>query len=534
LRANTLLRVCGAIAVATSVSQFAARSSDDEADSIAGEDMRPVPLPTPRNSLTRQESGFGAFGGSGGGSDRAAMRTCALFPLPLPPGLAWLQLPPWVCPPSDEPSPAAPPLERSRSAPLPQFAELSPEVPGWLEVVREPASTTTLNLSPDSGAKGVAMDETLLGASKRACGSLLHLDLTGCVKVTPAAVLAVCQANPRMQHIRAARGGAWGAGAVSQVLAACPELKALEVDVACRRVDDTVASLLTQPTVRLRQLTALSKMSITTMTEQLAPHLPHSSLRRLVLANCLIGPDGAKVLAKALLNDASPKAPLRHLSLYNCAIGPAGARAMGEMLRSNSTLRGLDLGWNAIADEGSIAVTRALQRGNSTLKELSLARNGLRMDAAREIGVMIGTNSSLEVLCLADNDMGPAAGKLIAASLKRNRSLQQFSCPGNALGDAGKDFAAAMRESKSLWKVELHNNALPEAVARELAVLSLQALLRGDPRFDSEEDAAFGEVDVEVDAVHAGDESAHESDSSGSEDGESSDSDAGEPTPGDA
>jgi Ran GTPase-activating protein (RanGAP) involved in mRNA processing and transport len=254
-----------------------------------------------------------------------------------------------------------------------------------------------------------------------------------------------------------------------------------------------------------------------------------------VLANCLIGPDGAKAIAKALLHDASlPKAQLRHLNLYNCAIGPAGGRAMGEMLRSNSTLRGLDLGWNALEDEGAIAVVRALQRNNSTLKELSLARNGLRVDAAREIGTMMSTNSCLEVLSLADNDMGPAAGKLVAAALKRNRSLQQFSCPGNSLGDAGKDFVSTMRDSKSLWKVELHNNGLPESVARELAVLSLQALLRGDPRFDSEEDAAFGEVELEVDAPHPGDDSAHESDTSGSEDGESSDSDAGEPTPGDA
>jgi hypothetical protein len=61
--------------------------------------------------------------------------------------------------------------------------------------------------------------------------------------------------------------------------------------------------------------------------------------------------------------------------------------------------------------------------------------------------------------------------------------------------------------------------------SRELAVLALQALLKGDPRFDSEEDEAFGEVDLEgEEAAAPGDESAHASDSSGSEDGESEDS----------
>jgi hypothetical protein len=81
-----------------------------------------------------------------------------------------------------------------------------------------------------------------------------------------------------------------------------------------------------------------------------------------------------------------------------------------------------------------------------------------------------------------------------------------------------------MRESKSLWKIDIHNNEMPDGISRELAVLALQALLRGDPRYDSDDDERFELPEIEVDEAQAGDESASESDSSGSEDGESEDS----------
>ena len=468
-------------------------------------------------------------GGGGGGGGNQSMRNCSLIPVPLPPALGWLPLPPWLCPPAPAPAAVAAPPKMI----IPHFAELNPPLAGWLEVMREPSSAT-LDLSQASGNKGDANDETMLNVSKRACGSMITLDVTGCAKITPAAVLSVCQANPRLQLVRAARGPHWGAGAITQVIAACPELKALEVDAACRRVDDTLLRLLVNPTLRLRELVALTKMTGATVTDMLAPQLRHSSLRRLVLTNCGIGVLGAKALAEVLSETATaPAPPLRHLNLYCCNIGAAGGRALGEMLRHNHTLRSLDLGFNNLCDEGAIAVARALQRGNATLKELSLARNNIRTDACRELGTMLEKNSCLESLSVADNDFGPVAGKLLAAALRRNRTLQQLACQGNRLGDTGRDFAAVMRDSKTLWKIDLHNNAMPEAVGRELAVLSLQALLRGDPRFDSDEDGAFEAVDIEFD-VHEGDngptdtQSPHASDSSGSEDGESEDSDPGE------
>jgi Ran GTPase-activating protein (RanGAP) involved in mRNA processing and transport len=349
--------------------------------------------------------------------------------------------------------------------------------------------------------------------------------------VSPAALLNVCRANPRLQSIRAARGAAWSPGAVTQVLAACPELRALELDAACRRVDETVSSLLGSATLRLRSLTALTRMAPATVSDLLAPQLTRSTLRRLVLANCGIGPEGAKALSKALRpsEEGAPPSPLRHLNVYGCGIGASGAKWLAEALRCNRTLRGLDLGFNEIGDEGAIAVARALSRGNATLVELSLSRNGIQLDGAREIAACLALNGNLQILSLADNDFGAAGGKLLAASLRRNRHLQQLHCPGCALGEAGKDFVAMMRESKTLWKVELHNNAMRDDTSRELAVLALQALLKGDPRFDSEEDEAFGDVDLDGEEAAPGDESAHASDSSGSEDGESEDSAPGEP-----
>ena len=65
---------------------------------------------------------------------------------------------------------------------------------------------------------------------------------------------------------------------------------------------------------------------------------------------------------------------------------------------------------------------------------------------------------------------------------------------------------------------------MPDGASREMAVLALQALLKGDPRYDSDVDERFDEIDIDVDEAQEGDESASDSDSSGSEDGNSEDS----------
>ena len=501
--------------------------SDEEPLSIAGEELVAVPFP-PRAGSVR--------GGSSRGGPPSS-RTCTLLPVPLLPWAPWVELPPWLCPACEQRGGGAGAARGDRggggAAHQPRFHELATPTPGWLEVVRQPASSTTLDLSPESGAKGDLSDDTLAGAAKRACGSLRKLNLTACPHVSPQAILDVCRANDRMRTVRCARGAAWSAGAATQLLLAAPELTAFELDLACRRLEEPMQALLREPAVRCRQLTCINKMAPEFAAQVLAPLLVTATLRRLVLAGTCIGPAGAAAVAASLSPSAKrptqPMSPLRYLSLRGCRLGVAGAKALASLLRVNPVLRGLDLGHNRMGDEGVIELAHALTRArgkNDTLKELSLARNGISLESAKHLAEMLGDNTSLEVFSVADNDMGPAAGRLLAMALRRNRGLQQFYGQGNTLGDAaGREFVTSLRGHKRLWKLELHNNELQPGTSHELSVLTLKAMLRGEPGYDWEMTESFDYVaGQDGDSTQGDGDAASDSDSGESQDGASADS----------
>jgi len=425
------------------------------------------------------------------------------------PQMQWppfLPPPPWMPAPPDPAKAGLPPLPPPQNPGRlgrPKFRELQPPVGGWLEVARAPAASTTLNLSPGSGAKGSPTDATLLNASKGACGSLRQLDLTSCPAISPEVVINVCRANPRIKSVRNAYGTPWAAGAVTQLLEAAPELKLFECDLACRKLREDMLALLNEPVIRPRCLTCINKIEPATAIEKLAPALKTTQLRRLILTNTAIGPESCDAICQALSPETRPGAmasptlpPLKYLSLRGCRLGRDGAVSVSLLLRNNPVLRGLDMSFNRLGDEGCLELAHALCRsrgGNDSLRTMLMARNGITEISAVAIAEMIDTNQYLEVLNIADNDMGPTGGRMIAQSLQRNFALQELYAYSNSFGEAvGKAFLAVLQKGKcSLWKLDLPNNDISEETTRKLAVITLAVMLRRQPAFDWERAESF-------------------------------------------
>jgi len=97
---------------------------------------------------------------------------------------------------------------------------------------------------------------------------------------------------------------------------------------------------------------------------------------------------------------------LLQLDLTYNNIGPDGALSLAFCLTRNRTLRRLILRHNLIRDAGCEALSHALASSNSSLKELSLAANGMTDLAARALGQMLTSNRTLCRLDVSANVFG--------------------------------------------------------------------------------------------------------------------------------
>ena len=110
---------------------------------------------------------------------------------------------------------------------------------------------------------------------------------------------------------------------------------------------------------------------------------PDCTLKQLIVGTNRFGDEGAISIAEGL----SKNSTLERLSLPSNRIGPMGAGFLAEALRANTSLTSLNLGFskatgalgelgNCVLDEGASRLADAL-RTNKTLRELDVVQNGL-------------------------------------------------------------------------------------------------------------------------------------------------------------
>jgi Ran GTPase-activating protein (RanGAP) involved in mRNA processing and transport len=126
-----------------------------------------------------------------------------------------------------------------------------------------------------------------------------------------------------------------------------------------------------------------------------------------------------------------------------------GGEALGAMLKSNTTLTELDLSWNGIRLESAIAIAEALD-GNSTLKTLLLGYNSFGDMPSQVLGRALKTNTGLTLLDLEYNSINPKAATVLANAISFNETLLKLNINGNVLGKIGAQalVAAIQRSSR--------------------------------------------------------------------------------------
>ena len=127
----------------------------------------------------------------------------------------------------------------------------------------------------------------------------------------------------------------------------------------------------------------------------------------------------------------------------NCGVGDAGTAVLAAALRSNATLRRLDVHGNNIGDAGCFALADAL-RCNATLAVLDLGRNKIGDDGAATLAGALRVNASLTVLNLHENCIRDAGAAALADALRVNSALKRLDVHYNKLG---KDGIAVLTEA---------------------------------------------------------------------------------------
>ena len=146
-----------------------------------------------------------------------------------------------------------------------------------------------------------------------------------------------------------------------------------------------------------------------------------------------ISADGVAPLAAALSAAASS---VTGLWLKRNPIGPDGAKRLAEMLRTNTSLRTLDLVNTRLGHEGLAALTEALTHSNQTVERLYLGGNFFGPEEAPLLAEIIHRAPNLKALLLNVGFLGDAGAALLASALPESR-LEELGLASNGIGPDG-------------------------------------------------------------------------------------------------
>jgi len=145
-----------------------------------------------------------------------------------------------------------------------------------------------------------------------------------------------------------------------------------------------------------------------------------------------VGTDGAIRIARALTFPNQ----VTTLDLSVNEIEMPGAVAVAEMLKVNSGLESLRIGWNDFGSEGAIRIIRAAAK--SGLKELNLSGADIGDHGAFELRKVLQQSKScpmLNKLDLSYNDLSVAGRRAVIELVQQTQSMHYCEMRGNGMSE---------------------------------------------------------------------------------------------------
>ncbi|TMW60910.1 hypothetical protein Poli38472_000952 [Pythium oligandrum] len=234
-------------------------------------------------------------------------------------------------------------------------------------------------------------------------------------------------------------------------------------------VDDLLDKLKKPATGKSLAVLSFRKLSEADVAKLAGAIAGNTMLEELYLSGHKLGPGGVTAFADCLAVNKT----LKHLSIGEDTLGDAGVAALCAGLSRNaqSGVKVWDLEHKAIGEAGASAIGDLLKT-NTSVKSLNLARNPLTDASIKALadGLAANATSGLETLTLSDATItGQALSHLAGVVGQAQSSLQMLQLSFNALVDADASFFAALGSNASLKRLYLKECKLNDAHAVALS-----------------------------------------------------------------
>ena len=189
----------------------------------------------------------------------------------------------------------------------------------------------------------------------------------------------------------------------------------------------------------------------------------NSNLERLHL-----GSNDLRISSIFILQALKENSKLKVLNLNNNNMTGEAAEDLASVIKNNSNLEQLRLGYNNFKASG-VLVLQALQE-STELKILNLNSNGINGEVAEHLVSVIKNNSNLEQLYLANNNFR-SSGVLILQALKSITNLRVLALSNNLLHDSVSELTATelLSNNPLITKLWLGGNML-QNLAIDIAI----------------------------------------------------------------
>ncbi|XP_074076165.1 NACHT, LRR and PYD domains-containing protein 14-like [Macrotis lagotis] len=174
--------------------------------------------------------------------------------------------------------------------------------------------------------------------------------------------------------------------------------------------------------------------------------LSNKNLTHLDLGENDLGDEGMKLLCAAL---GQQQCNLQALDTLVCFLSEACCQAISDMLILNQNLQSLNLGHNAIKDNGVKLLCEALRHPDCHLQRLGLERCQLNTACCQNLSSVLLCNSRLRSLNLAQNALWDEGVRLLCKALEEPEcKLQILALWREAFSEDAQRMLKALEESK--------------------------------------------------------------------------------------
>ena len=155
-------------------------------------------------------------------------------------------------------------------------------------------------------------------------------------------------------------------------------------------------------------------------------------LNEVILAKCGVTCADVPLLVKGLR-----ASNVKYVNLSNNGIAVTGSLNLASLMEYDGcTIKNLDLSWNKVGTDGSIAIANALSK-NTSLTCLSLSANGISDKGGQKLASALYGNKHIEELLLNQNNLAGGCCFVFSKAIMTHPKIQKLDLSFNPVGEAG-------------------------------------------------------------------------------------------------